>query len=196
MQDLWEIVVCMLGLLKEPRIIAGIALMLVATLLGGIVMQRASARISVWQVDHAIAAGTVLGPGDVHVTEVAGELHAYALATTSVVGRTVGRTLHAGEFVPTDAFTSAREDVDEVMVPATSLHMPDALVRGELVDVWVSTAEPATTTSVLRSVRVLRTIAADVGGGRGVALAVPPQTTALLIAAMHRGELDLVRVPE
>lgn len=184
----------MLGLLREPRIMAGIALMVIATVVGALFMQRASARVSVWQLDHAVAVGTVLGAGDVHMAEVAGDVSAYALASTTVVGRTVGRALQRGELVPISAFTALEEDLDEVMVPATSLHMPDALVHGELVDVWVSTTEPATTERVLSSVRVVRTIAADVGGGRGVALAVPPNATARLIAAMHRGELDLVRV--
>lgn len=184
----------MFGILKEPRIIAGIALMVAATLLGGFVMQRASARIAVWQTDHAIAAGTVLGPGDVHVAEVAGDVGVYALASTDIHGRTIDRSLQPGEFIPASAFTSGRERLDEVMVPAAALHMPDALMHGELVDVWLTTTEPATTKKVLTAVRVVRTIAADVGGGRGVALAVSPQTTALLVAAMHRGDLDLVRV--
>lgn len=182
----------MLDLVKEPRIVAGIALMLIATLLGGIFLQRASARISVWQIDHDVAVGTVLGPGDVHVAEVAGDVSAYVLASTSVIGNVIGRPLRAGELLPKRVFTDAKSDFDEVMVPATSLHMPDPLAPGELVDVWVSTSD--TTTRVLSSARVLRTIAADVGGGRGVALAVPPRATALLIAAIHRGDLDIVRV--
>ena len=82
----------------------------------------------------------------------------------------------------------------KVMVPVSALHMPDGLRHGELVDVWVSTKDPAITVRVLKRVRVLNTIAADVGGGRGVELAVPPASTAALVTAMHRGELDLVRV--
>jgi hypothetical protein len=191
---MWTTVLRMFGILREPRIVTGIGLMVLATVLGGVVMQRASARVAVWQTDHVIAAGTVLGPGDVHVAEVAGDLDAYALASTTVLGRTIGRGLQSGELVPTAAFTTVKERFDEVMVPATSLHMPDALMRGELVDVWMTTDEPLATSKVLAGVRVLRTIAADVGGGRGVSLAVPPAATAVLVAAMHRGDLDLVRV--
>ena len=68
---MWTTVLRMFGILREPRIVTGIGLMVLATVLGGVVMQRASARVAVWQTDHVIAAGTVLGPGDVHVAEVA-----------------------------------------------------------------------------------------------------------------------------
>lgn len=191
---LWTILRVMFGLLREPRIVAGIALMVVATAVGGVFLQRASARVSVWQVDHALASGTVISSGDVHATEVAGDVGAYLLSTSAVLGRTINRPLQRGELLPSSVFASVHELYDEVMVPATSLHMPDNLVHGERVDVWVSTAEPAMTALVLRGARVLRTIAADVGGGRGVALAVPPKETAGVVAAMHRGDLDLVRV--
>ena len=63
----------MFGLLKEPRILIGVGLMLLGTLIGGTVLQRATARVAVWQVDHSMAAGTVLESGDVHIAEVAGE---------------------------------------------------------------------------------------------------------------------------
>lgn len=172
----------------------GIGLMLLGTVIGGLVMQRATARVAIWQLDHSVATGTVLSPGDVHLTEVAGDVSAYVDARTAVIGKTIAVPLSSGSFVPQDAFTDVSEASDSVMVPASALHMPDGLRRGELVDVWVSTKEPATTSQVLKRVRVIDTIAADVGGGRGVELAVPPAQTSALISAMHRGELDLVRV--
>ena len=184
----------MFGLLREPRIVVGIALMIIATATGGLYMQHATARIAVWQTDHAVAAGTVLGPGDVHLTDVAGDVRAYAVAGSRVLGRAVSRPLEAGELLPAAALRNPATAYDDVMVPAASLHMPDDLVRGELVDVWLSTDDPSVTVRVLAAVRVLRTISADVGGGRGVALAVPPKRTASLIAAVHLGDLDLVRV--
>lgn len=184
----------MFGLLREPRILTGIALMLVATVLGAVTLQRASARISVWQLDHTVAVGTALQASDVHLAEVAGDVDAYATSDSAVIGKVVNRTLATGELLPKAAFGGRRADVDEVMVPATALHMPDALQRGELVDVWLSTTEPDRTIRVLAEVRVVRTIAADVGGGRGVALAVPPDHTAALVAAIRQGEVDLVRV--
>lgn len=185
----------MFGLVKEPRILLGIGLMVFGTVIGGIVMQRASARVSIWQIDHTVAAGTVLAAGDVHIAEVAGDVAAYVDAGSSIVGRTLAVPLTTGAFVPRDAFVTTAPPLDSVMVPASSLHMPDALRRGELVDVWVSTEDPAMTIRILKRVRVVSTIAADVGGGRGVELAVPPRETAAIVSAMHRGELDLVRVP-
>lgn len=184
----------MFGLLREPRILFGIVLMLIATVIGGVVMQRASARIAVWQVDHALAAGTPIAADDLHVAEVAGSLSAYVPATTAVVGKLLQQPLRAGELLPQSALTAGTEQLDEVMVPATALHMPDGLRHGELVDVWVTTTEPLQTRRVLMAVRVVRAISADVGGGRGVALAVPPAKTAVLVAALRAGELDLVRV--
>ena len=191
---MWETLRHMFGLLREPRIVAGIALMIIATLIGGISMQRATARVSVWQLDHAVAAGTVLGAGDVHLAEVAGDVEAYADAGDRVLGRAVSRQLDGGELLPTAALHDGSASYDDVMVPAASLHMPDDLAHGELVDVWMSTTDPVMTVRVLEAVRVLRTISADVGGGRGVALAVPPKRTSALVSALRRGELDLVRV--
>lgn len=184
----------MFGLLREPRVVIGIALLFIATITGGIFMQHATARIAVWQVDHPIAAGTVLERGDVHMAEVAGDVAAYAKVDQQVVGRTVSRPLDAGELLPAATLSSGAASFDEVMVPAEVLHMPDGLVRGERVDVWLTTSEPPRTLRVLASVRVVRTIAADVGGGRGVALAVAPAQSGVLVAALRRGELDLVRV--
>ena len=184
----------MFGLLKEPRIVIGVALMIAGTMIGGLVMQRANARVSVWQLDHAVAAGTVLEPEDVHLAEVAGDVTAYVDAGTVVSGKELAVPLGAGAFIPVDAFADSAPVFDTVMVPTEALHLPEDLRRGELVDVWVSTTEPSTTDCVLKAARVLRTVRSDIGGSRGVELAVPPTLTAQLIAAMHRGALDLVRV--
>jgi len=183
----------MFGLLKEPKVLIGIALMILGTAIGGITMQRASARVGVWQLDHALAAGSVLTAEDVHIAEVAGDVSAYVDAGTPVLGKTLANALAQGTFVPKSAFGNPVIN-DEIMVPADALHMPDHLRPGELVDVWVTTEEPVSTTRVLRAVRVVGTVSADIGGARGVQMAVASKDTGVLVAAMHRGVIDLVRV--
>lgn len=193
-QGLWINLSGMFGLLREPRILIGITLMVLATALGAISMQRASERVSMWQLDRALGPGDEVHADDVHLAEVAGDVGAYASAEEKVVGRVVDRAMQAGELLPLAALAGHREPWDEVMVPADALHMPDGLVRGDVVDVWVSTVDPPQSMLVLARVRVVRTITADVGGGRGVALAVPPQRTGALVMAMRRGDVDVVRV--
>ena len=69
----------------EPRVIVGIALMIAATVLGALFMQRATQRSTVWQLSHDLAAGTVISSADVHLSEVNVDGGAYASAGTAVV---------------------------------------------------------------------------------------------------------------
>lgn len=188
----------MRALVHEPRIVAGIALMLLATLAGAVFLQHASQRISVWQFSNSLAAGTVIAAADVHLTEVAIDGGAYALASDAVVGRQLVRDVTAGELLARASLRTATADYEEVVVPAAKLHLPPDTRRGQRVAVWWSSrpdgSAPTTTARVLASARVLGTTSADVGAGQGVVLAVAPKDVQKLVLAIRSGDIDLVRV--
>lgn len=188
------------GLLRRPRVLVGVGCMLVATVLGAITVHRASARTMVWQLDHAVAAGTVLGVDDVHAAAVAidGGVRAYVGTGTSPVGLVAGRDLDAGELLSVAAVRPAADEVRHVTVPVEARHHPVDLRKGQRVDVWWSTRadaqEPVRSERVARAVPVADVVVSDVGGGPGVVLQVPEAAAAELIGALRSGDIDLVAV--
>ncbi len=182
----------------EPRVIVGIALMIAATVLGALFMQRATQRSTVWQLSHDLAAGTVISSADVHLSEVNVDGGAYASAGTAVVGRALRHNVDAGELLPLSALVSDSALLDQVAVPVSRLHAPSDLRRGQRVDVWwtskSSNGNVMSTSRVLRAVRVLAVAGTDVGGGQGMLLAVPPAQVKSLVLALRSGDIDLTRV--
>ena len=188
----------MRALVQEPRILAGIGLMLAATLAGALFLQHASQRASVWQFSRSLAAGTVLSAADVHLTEVAMEGSVYARAADRVVGRQLARDVTEGELLALASLHAATAHFQEVVVPTAKLHLPPDTRRGQRVAVWWSSrpdgSAPTTTARVLASARVLGTTTADVGAGQGVVLAVAPKDVQRLVLAIRSGDIDLVRL--
>lgn len=190
----------MRSLVQEPRVVAGIALMLIATLLGGVLLQHSTRRTAVWQFTHALARGTLLSASDVRVTEVAldAALPAYAVAGRTVVGRRLAHDVVAGELVADSALARGASTLAEVSVPVERLHSVDGLRRGQRVDVWWSSVprdgEPVRSTRVLSRVRVSAVTESEVGGQGAVVLAVMPSSVDPLVHALRSGVLDLVRV--
>ncbi len=182
----------------EPRVIAGIALMIAATIIGALFMQRATQRTTVWRLSHSLTAGTVISSSDVHLSEVSIDGGGYAGAGTAVVGRALKHDIGAGELLPVAALTAHSPKLDEVSVPVAKLHAPPDLRRGQRVDVWWSSKTSSTnlvsTARVLHAVRVLGVATSDVGGGQGMVLAVPPAQVRALVLALRSGEIDLARV--
>lgn len=188
----------MRGLLKEPRILGGIALLVVSAVAGGMVMSRATQRVTVWQTTHAMSAGSVVTAADVHIAEVAGDISAYATGAETVVGEVLRRDLGGAELVPENALGGAADSKMDVMLPIERFHAPIGVRVGQRVDVWVTTGDAATsarrTSQVLVDVRIASIAEVDPAGKQGVVLAVKPADVRLLITAMHAGEIDLVGV--
>lgn len=189
----------MRALVREPRIIAGVALMLIATLGAGLFLQHAARRTSVWQVSRSLAAGTVLAPGDVHVTEVALDaVDAYAGARDVVLGRALARDAAAGELLATAALVAPMTATHTVSVPVDRLHAAPALRHGQRVDVWWSNRpqqdEPVRSRRVLSAVLVDGVAESEVGGAGAVVLTLPEDRVPTLVQALRSGDIDLVRV--
>ena len=186
----------------DPKVLSGIAVMVIATALGAFTMQRATQRTLVWQLDADLAAGTVLTAADVHVAELAlnAGTDAYVLAGTSVVGRTLAHDVRGQELLPSGALLDAAQSADEVTIPVEAQHLPPDLRRGQRVDVWLTltssdgAASPAQ--RVLAHARVLDVTRSETSGAPAVVLAVEHVKVGSLVTAMRVGVLDLVGVTE
>lgn len=190
----------MRGRALEPKVAVGIVLMVLATVVGALSMQHATRRTAVWQLGHALAAGSRISAGDVHVAEIAIDqgTTAYATIGMAVVGRVVSRDLAAEELLPLAALRGGPVDHERVTVPVEPMHLPPSLRRGQRVDVWLTPRLPdgvlGETRRVLRRALVDSVDPSDVSGHAGVVLAVPHAEVALLVAALRLGAIDLVGV--
>lgn len=120
----------------------GVLLVAMTTLLGARVLASADETVSVWQVKHALPAGTRISADDLDSTrvrftsdEVSGK---YVPADSKLEGMVVTRQLEPGEFVPRDA-TASQLDADRTEVPLSvqAGRLPADLGVGDQVDVWV-----------------------------------------------------------
>lgn len=189
----------MRSLLHEPRVIGGVALMLLATLAGGLFLEHASQRVPVWRLSTALASGTVLTARDLQLSEVAMDAPtAYAQPGTPVVGRALMRDLGAGELLPRAALAASDHSGDLVSLPVERLHAAPALRRGQRVDVWWTPHSRADTLVVSRRVLARGLVdgvtESEVGGSGAVVLAVAHDDVGPLVQALRSGDIDLVRV--
>lgn len=182
--------------LPPVRALIGIALMVTATGLGGVVLQRSSQRVPLWQVDRALAAGTVLAAGDVHLAEVAiDRAGAYVPAGATVVGRVLGRDVVAGELLSTSALRVQRRPPHLVGLAVEPAHVPHGVQRGARVAV-LGTSEDGPTTVVLPAALVHAVGGTDVAGRVAIVLAVAPRDALSVVAAQRHGAIDLVVIGE
>ena len=123
----------------DPRLIGGVVLVLVAVLLGSVAVSSADHRQSVWSLSRDVAAGTVLTGADLRPVRV--QLGAagsrYLRADVAVAGRTVQRSLHAGELLAVAAVTDPEPGVT-LTIPMRPENAPQ-ISRGERITLWLST---------------------------------------------------------
>lgn len=148
----------------NPRVIAGIVLVLVATVVGAVVIGRAQRSSRMWATSRALSAGIVLRADDLQAVtaRVPGDSAKYLEAgdKSKLVGLTVNRALSAHELLPTSALSRTAPGTT-VSVPLPSGGGP-AVSRGQRVRLWASTPRcPAVV--VLPDVAVQDV--ADTGGG-------------------------------
>lgn len=187
------------------RLVLGVVLVLVSVLLGARVIGAADSSVLVWSMRQDIAAGTTLTADDLSPARVRlwSDADRYLRTGTSPIGRTLTRAIGAGELLPRAALTAGAPG-RLVSLPVPSLHAPDSLRRGQLVDVF-ATAKSASAVASNGTVRVLagapvQSVLAPrgglVGGGTDIAVmvSVPPDQVSAIVAALRTADIDVTIV--
>lgn len=122
---------------RDPRLLAGVAMVAAAVALGSWVVRSAQHVVPVYAARHAIVAGDTVHADDLVVVGVRGvDLARYLRADVAVTDVVALRTVGAGELVPRAAVGDASAvDVRSVAVPLASAP-GHAIAVGAVVDLW------------------------------------------------------------
>jgi hypothetical protein len=189
----------------DLRLWAGVALLVVSTVVGAAVLSSGDDTVTVWRAGHDLSTGSApSGLEAVAVSRVvAGDR--YAGPGTDLAG-VLRWPVAAGELLPRAALAMPSDrPTRQVTVPVDPLHAPPGLQPGDLVDMWSTSRDAGTSGAtvgsspvlVLAQVTVTGIAASDVGinGEVGVVLQVPIDSTGDVVAASRGGVTDLVAVP-
>lgn len=198
---------------RDPRLVVGVLLVLLATVLGSVVVARADDRVPVWAAKGSVAPGQRLTEAElVRVDVLLGEGAAGYLPADTGLPEDIWalRELRAGELVPVTS-VGGRERVTTqqvaLLVDATSAA---PLTRGSVVDVYVNRPTSGATVGTptfhgpertLEAVTVVRVAGEDavLGGAsatRAVHVMVPRDEVRELVADVDAGaRITLVPVP-
>ncbi len=183
---------------RDSRLLVGVLLVLLATVLGAVVVSRADDRVPMYAAKRTIAPGQPLGADDlVRVQVQLGDGVASYLPADQPLpeGLWTLRELRTGELVPR-ASTGAAADVEvqqvALLVDATSA---SALSPGSVVDVYVNRPEDGSTVGVPAYLGPEKTLAAvsvvQISGDEGV-LGGSAQTRAVQVMVPRDAVRDLV----
>lgn len=193
---------------RDSRLVIGVLLVLVATIGGAGVLRHYDDSVEVLVAKHPLVPGQQLRQSDVEAVKVrideAGGT--YFRASNPLPHGEVLREVRGGELVPRSAVGSGSSvDAKTVALPVDSSQSAN-LVKGSLVDVWVSKKQESDTgkdsfaapTRVIRRAVVARvpkgssgfTAVSDTGA---VHVLVPDDNVADILAAINQGgKVDLV----
>ncbi len=179
----------------------GVLLILASVVLGGRLVGSATQTSRWLSVTRTLAAGHVLVASDLvsvkaHLPASAGS-HYFAADPTQLVGRTLGRPLSSGEFLPAEALASGSSGPSRVLPLIVKAGRLPALSTGDHVDVYVLSRPQGG--GVGREIRVLTNVEyvgqdALSTGETSVVLRVAPAQAATAIAASQSGRVDVVRI--
>jgi hypothetical protein len=193
----------------DGRLVGGVLLVLLSVVVGTRVVSAADHSQLVWAAAHDLSPGATVESSDLTAVRSrlfgAGRLYLSAERTAAPTGYVVTRPIAKGELVPVAALGRDSGDSRLVTVPVRQFHLPPALGEDERVDVYV-TVKPRGTEAAAPPRLVLAdavVVSVQRGGGRlggsgaesGVVLRVPRDSVTDLVAAIQRGDIDLVRVP-
>ena len=193
----------------DGRLVAGVLLVLLSIVLGTRVVSAADHSQLVWAAAHDLAPGATVQSSDLKAVRTrlfdAGRLYLSAENGKAPEGYVVRRPVAAGELVPLASLGRDTADTRLVTVPVKQFHLPIDLAADERVDVWVTIRPRGSETPSPPSLVLANAVVVSVqrGGGRlggsggdnGVVLRVPTADVTDLVAALQRGDIDLVRVP-
>jgi hypothetical protein len=193
----------------DARLALGILLVALSIVAGARVFTAADNTTAVYVAAHDLVPGQHLGAGDFAVGHVrlSGQAGLYIAATAAPpTGYVVTRFVGAHELLPVAALgaTGTAAQTRYVTVPVQSGHLADDLVRGDLVDVYL-TPKAATGEAAPAPALVLAGVPVESrsGGSRtfaassavSVVLSVPVNKVAAVVHAVESGTIDLVTVP-
>lgn len=198
---------------RDPRLIAGVVLVLVSTVVGGWIVAAADHTESFWAVGNDVRAGEPVHRGDlvavrakVPSTTASGLLRTNQPLPQRLADLRWAADARAGTLITAAGLASRRSAV-ELPITVGAGAVPGDLRRGDRVDVW-SVAERAderargTTATgarrLLTGVRVVsRSSTTGIRGGPGVTLVVDAAGTTIdgkLMSALSGGHITVVRV--
>lgn len=132
---------------RDPRLLAGIAMVAASVLLGSWVVRSAQRTVAVYVAHEALVAGQPVAAGAVTVVDVqlgAVDADRYLSADEPLpTGETVLRTVGAGELVPRSAIGSAPQVDERPVAVVLSRPLAASVVPGSLVDLWFTPAADA-----------------------------------------------------
>jgi len=195
---------------RDPRLLAGIAMVAASVLLGSWVVRTAQATVPVYVSRSALVPGDRLEPSRLAVVDVrlgTVDLDHYLRADQPLEDAVVVRVVGRGELVPASAVGDAG-DLDLRPVSVTLERTPSRdVTEGAQVDLWFTPtppsgedAEPAEPVQLATDLVVAEVTSQDgafsVGGGAQVQVLVPSGRLPDILAALAAdGTLDVVPVP-
>ncbi len=171
------------------RVVGGILLVIAAIVIGARVIAAGSQTSPVWAAERSLAAGTIIGAGDVAAVEVNLGANADAYLSPgsgSPVGMTLAAPLAAGELLAASA-VGPSENGRVIAIAVAPEHLPPGVGHGSTIDLYLTTdatpgsGDPATTDLIGRDLTV-QSIAAPASGGLSGATSNQYQLSVLLPA--------------
>lgn len=186
---------------RDARLWLGVALMGVAMFAGARLLGGGQDTAVVWRATRDLPAGAVpvAEPIEVSLGEAAS---AYLPASASLDGR-LRLPVPAGALIPADALGMAPQAGTRLVTLAIDpLHAPVGLAAGDVVDIWATGVDGASTIIeapqlVLPEVQVVQVDGENlgVGGEMAVVVEVPQASAPDLVRSTRSRVLDLVAVP-
>ena len=191
------------------RVVGGILLVIAAIVVGARVMAAGSQTAPVWAAERELAAGTVIGPGDLAAVEVNLGDHSGAYLSpsdASPIGMTLAVPLAPGELLAGSAVQESGGG-RVIAVTVAPEHMPPGVAHGSMIDLYLTreatpgSAESATTELIGRDLTVQTVTAPATGGLSGatsnryqVSVLLPAATADKLVKVLPTGEPIVVLV--
>jgi hypothetical protein len=186
---------------RDTRLLIGVLLILVSVVLGARLISAATHTTRWLSVTRALPAGHVLVASDLiavnaHLPTSASS-HYFASDPSELVGRTLGRRVAAGEFLPAEGLVSGATGASRVLPLIVKAGRLPALSAGDHIDVYVlSRPEGAGAGREIRVLTDVEYVGQDAlsTGETSVVLRVAPDQAVTAIAASQSGRVDLVRI--
>ncbi|WP_084105852.1 SAF domain-containing protein [Demequina sp. NBRC 110056] len=183
---------------RDPRLLAGLALICVAIVGVTLALRAADQTDPYYVASSTLVPGTVLAEGDLEVARVKVDGGTYlAVDADAPWGQVVTRTVSAGEIVPVRALAAADGYDGRVIGVVSSTPLAPDIDSGAAVDLWLAVGEEPVAAMVAEGLVVADVARADgafaVAGGETVYLAVPRDAvSAVLDAAASGGDISVV----